>query len=62
MSDEPFSGEDLEAALEKGTISQSLPPLTGMVKQSEKSGNVSFSQADSNTWVDLSTDMIAPIT
>lgn len=58
MSDESFSGADLEEALEEGTLDQTQTPLTGMVKQSEKSGHVRFSQSGCDSWVDLPTDMI----
>ena len=58
MSDESLSGADLEEALEEGTLTQAQTTLTGMVKQSEKGGHVSFSQAGCDTWVDLPTDMI----
>lgn len=58
MSGKSFSGEDLEEALTEGTLTQAQTPLTGMVKPSEKSGHVSFSQAGCDTWVDLPTDMI----
>ena len=58
MSDKSFSGAELEEALEEGTLTQAETPLTGMVKQSEKRGHVSFSRAGCDTWVDLPTDMI----
>lgn len=58
MNSKSFSGSDLEKALTEGTLTQAQTPLTGMVKPSEKSGHVSFTQAGCDTWVDLPTDMI----
>lgn len=58
MNSKSFSGTDLERALAEGTLTQAQTPLTGMVKPSEKSGHVSFTQAGCDTWVDLPTDMI----
>ena len=58
MNSKSFSGADLEKALTEGALTQAQTTLIGMVKPSEKSGHVSFSQAGCDTWVDLSTDMI----
>lgn len=58
MNSKSFSGADLEKALTEGALTQAQTFLTGMVKPSEKSGHVSFSQAGCDTWVDLPTDMI----
>lgn len=58
MNSKSFSGADLEKALTEGALTQAQATLIGMVKPSEKSGHVSFSQAGCDAWVDLPTDMI----
>ena len=58
MNSKSFSGMDLEQALKEGELTHPAASLTGMVKPSEKSGHVSFSQAGCETWIDLPTDMI----
>ena len=58
VNDNSFSGASLEKALKEGGLTQTPALLTGMVKSSEKSGHVSFSQSGCDMWVDLPTDMI----
>lgn len=58
MNSKSFSGADLEKALTEGNLTQAQTSLTGMVKPSEESGHVSFTQSGCDTWVDLPTDMI----
>lgn len=58
MNSKSYSGKDLEKALTEGALTQAQATLIGMVKPSEKSGHVSFSQAGCDKWVDLPTDMI----
>ena len=58
MNDKPFSGASLEKALKEDGLTQTPALLTGMVKSSEKSGHVSFSQSGCDMWVDLPTVMI----
>lgn len=58
MDSRSFSGGSLEKALQEGVLTQSETVLTGVVKSSEKSGYVSFSQSGCGTWVDLPIDMI----
>jgi hypothetical protein len=58
MNDKSFSGASLEKALKEGALTQTQALLTGMVKPSDKSGYVGFSQSGCDMWVDLPTDMI----
>lgn len=58
MTSKSFSGTSLEKALQEGALTQSQAVLTGMVKSSEQSGYINFSQSNCETWVDLPTSMI----
>jgi hypothetical protein len=58
MNGKSFSGATLEKALKEGALAHTPASLIGMVKPAEKSGHVSFSQADCDAWVDLPIDMI----
>lgn len=59
MESNSYSGESLEKALQEGVLTQSQVVLTGIVKPSEKSGYVGFSQIGCDELVDLPTSMIA---
>lgn len=58
MNDQLFSGEALEKALQEGSLNQPQALLTGMVKPSGTSGNISFSPSGCDMWVDLPTGMV----
>jgi hypothetical protein len=58
MSETEFTGASLEQALKEQSLSSSGTTLTGMVKASEKSGHIGFTQTGCETWIDLPTGMI----
>lgn len=58
MKNTTFTGSSLEEALKNGSFTQSGIELVGMVKASEKKGNVCFTRSGCDNWVDLPIDMI----
>ena len=53
-----FSGEELERALQEGTLTENQFHLNGMVKPSEKAGYIKFSLSGCHEWVDMPAAMI----
>ena len=58
MDKTTYSGSSLEEALKNDSLSQSGIELTGMVKSSEKKGQVCFTRSGCTNWVDLPIGMI----
>ena len=58
MENKTYTGKDLEKALLEDTLTSATTVIVGMVKSSEKSGHISFAQANCDKWVDVPTNMI----
>jgi hypothetical protein len=59
MNNKTYSGKDLEMALKSGELTQTAPvSLTGMVKPSDKSDHINFTQINCDSWVELPVELI----